>query len=372
MHKMPKVIFILPSLNAGGAERVLLTLFNNYPDPSKEMIVLNGSGPLKNWLLSGVPFTNLDKPSVLHSLWSLLCVLRKKRPDVIVSTMAHMNFGVLMLKPFLRGRPTVIVREANIPSAIIANRKRKRIVTRAYRLLYPLADRVIAPSRRIIDDFASSLHMRTDRYEVLYNPVDTERIRAKAVQAFSASMPCVLHFVCVGRLVYAKGLDRLIEALPGFSPNHDWRLTIVGEGRERAALESLIVARGLQNRITLVGLQENPWGYMAGADALLLPSRWEGLPNVALEALAVGTPVIAMASAGGIGEIAVHAPDHVHIAETMDDFIRAAERLAPSGHKSVRESLLPEIFYLNAVIDRFGDLVASAHGTPSLSVCQIR
>lgn len=356
---MEKIVFVLPTLNAGGAERVLLTLFNRYEGGPKECIVLNGSGKLKNWLLSDEHFTDLEKVGLRRGVLPLMRALREKRPDVIISTMAQMNFVVLLLKPFLRGKPKIIVREANMPSAILQTARFRRLSRIFYPLLYPFADKVIAPSKRIIDDFSASLNMNTKTYEVLYNPVDIERIRGNAEREFMPRDGKALHFVCAGRLRYQKGFDLLIEALRDFAPGVEWHLRILGEGVERDALEALIAKHNLQGRITLMGLQDNPWTYMASADALLLPSRWEGLPNVALESLSVGTPVIAMASAGGIAEIAEQAPDHVTVTDTMDDFVGAMGRVTPSAHQRVRESLLPDMFYLDAILKRFGDLLGA-------------
>ena len=77
-------------------------------------------------------------------------------------------------------------------------------------------------------------------------------------------------------------------------------LTILGDGADKLLLECRIASLNLGDRVELRGFDPNPWAYYAGADAFLLPSRWEGMPNAALEALACGTPVIAMSHAGAV------------------------------------------------------------------------
>src|SRR3546814_18465284 len=90
-------------------------------------------------------------------------------------------------------------------------------------------------------------------------------------------------------------------------PN-DGHLTILGDGAERDALLRQAEALHLASTVTFTGFVEAPWPYYAGADAFLMPSRWEGMPNAALEALACGTPVLATPEAGGLIELARRLP----------------------------------------------------------------
>ena len=167
-----------------------------------------------------------------------------------------------------------------------------------------------------------------------------------------------VRFVAAGRLSHQKGFDRLLEWIARLSP--DVHLTILGEGAERPLLEGRIAALNLDDRVDLRGFDPNPWTYYAGADAFLLPSRWEGMPNAALEALACGTTVIAMSEAGAVRQIAEEAtPGAITIAETDDEFVRAMQDFSARGELRLRDSRLPESFRPGSVGQSFERLLDS-------------
>jgi len=225
-----------------------------------------------------------------------------------------------------------------------------------YRLLYPHADMILSPARAIIDEFKEMLSIREDRYALLPNPVDTGKTR-ESPPAPRANRTTV-QFVCAGRLHHQKGFDRLIAALAAAPPAFPWRLHILGEGGEKDALQSLIARHGLEDRIALKGFNPRPWAEIAGADAFLLPSRFEGLPNVVLEALSTGTRVIAMKDAGGVAEVAALAsPGAVRVTDTMERFMEEVRGVTAAPVDTLKPSLLPEAFYPEAVLSRFSDLL---------------
>lgn len=365
-----KIAFVLPSLAAGGAERVLITLMNHL-DPEKflpEFITLSDQGPSGAWIAPHISRHALGEKRVRSGLAPLAGLLRRIKPDTVVSTMAHMNFGVLLLRPFLGRRVRLVVREANVPSSILQDAThpffgRSALVRAAYKTLYPTADLVISPSQRILEEFSTRLHMSVRNHALLYNPVDEERIRA-SLSPFPRAAPfgaSTVVFAAAGRLHRQKGFDRLVATLSGgfaMPDGLDWRLDLLGEGPERPALERQIQEAGLENRITLRGLVTPPWPWMAAADAFLLPSRWEGLPNVILEALCAGTKTIATAEAGGIAEIAAAtAPGTVTVAEDMEAFTEAMRRVRPAPGRDARASLLPDAFRLPRIMASFQAMV---------------
>ena len=199
--------------------------------------------------------------------------------------------------------------------------------------------------------------MPPERLALLPNPVDEETLRRAAAMPQRHSGRG-MRFVAAGRLTRQKGFDRLIDMFA--SMPEDAHITILGAGPDSAALESRAERLVLGGRIDFAGFEHSPWARYAGADAFLLPSRWEGMPNAALEALACGTPVIATPEAGAIAELAEMANSGaVTIADAGDPYCSAmrATSLKPSG--KLRPSLLPDAFRLENVVTQFEAILAA-------------
>ncbi len=358
-----KITFVLPSFAGGGAERVTIALCSrlNADAFAPSIVVLEDSGPWRSLVPNRIPIESLNRPRLRYALWSLRRKLLELRPDVVMSTPGYLNLGLMLLRPVLPSTIRFILREANVVSRNTSGSK-GWFLRRAYRRLYKRADQVISPSSQIAHDLTANLGVPERLVSILYNPVEEERIREAALPTNRVSGPGP-RFVAVGRLTAQKGLDRLLTAFAGCSPHVS--LTILGEGSARRELEELRTTLALERNVAFKGFEHNAPSWLAGADALLLPSRWEGMPNVALEALACGTPVIAAPEAGAIHEIrAMTTPGAV----TIDSFAPGLEdRLAhvPSNSAAkLRSTMLPTEFLAAHVGERFERLLRSLSYTP--------
>ena len=129
-----------------------------------------------------------------------------------------------------------------------------------------------------------------------------------------------------------------------------------------ARLEKQISELGMNKCVFLKGLIKSPENYFAYSDCVLMPSRYEGLPNVVLEALACGTSVIATAESGGIDEIAeVMKTDNLKVVGSMANFGQELETLKPFNKDDPAQSLLPEEFKRTAVLELFHSFLKELH-----------
>ena len=130
-----------------------------------------------------------------------------------------------------------------------------------------------------------------------------------------------------------------------------YTLTILGEGPLMMSLSNSISRHDLEKQVTLAGFSNNPWQWYAGADVFLLFSRWEGMPNAALESLACGTPVIATYDSGGIKEVAECTPNGaVTLVKNSNEFIKAMKGINHRDDALIQESFLPRKYEISSVI----------------------
>lgn len=353
-----KTVFVLPSFAGGGAERVVLNLAGALENKrfAVEIVVLDGRGPLAAFVPSGIPVHDLHRPRLRQAMPALMTALRRLRPRAVIPTLGYLNLALLAARPVLPAT-RIFPREANLPSVSIAALPSPMLGRLAYQFLYPRADGVLCNARVVADALARECGVPTARIHLIDNPIDVAQIRIAAAPAVRAD-GAGLRLVAAGRLTHQKGFDRLIDLFATMAP--DAHLTILGDGPDRASLEARAKSRDVAARISFKGFQAQPWPFYAGADAFLLPSRWEGMPNAALEALACGTKVIATPESGGIGEVAaVAVPGAVMVGPWGEGFATALRTVRIQPSAAARASLLPERFTLFRATESLARILAA-------------
>jgi len=207
-----------------------------------------------------------------------------------------------------RSSSRLIVRESNTPSKAVAADRHvlARLVPLLKRWTYPTAAAIVANSRGAAEDLARVLNVPRQQIHLIYNPTYDNSLLEQAKEPvehpwFQVGEPPVV--LGVGRLTYQKDFGTLLRAFARVRKERVCRLVLLGEGAERAKLEALAEELGVRTEVALPGFVENPYKYMARAAVFVLSSRYEGLPNVLIEALACGVPVVATDCPSGPGEI---------------------------------------------------------------------
>lgn len=298
--KPTRILFLLPNLRGGGAERVVVTLLRHLDrarfEASLAVVDLLGAVYLED-LPPDVEVIDLGCTRVRHAIPGLVRLIRNRRPDLVFSTLGHLNLALAMVRWALPQRTRLIGREATILSRMVEAMPFAGFWKHGYAFFYRRFDRIVCQSQAMFLDLKTRFGIPEAMMRVIHNPVDRDRVCSLA-ESGRSSAPAPegpsrgIRFVAAGRLSREKGFDLLIEAL-ALCANPAMKLAILGEGPLRGELEDLMRARGLQEQVTFHGFQKNPYAFIREADCFVLSSRYEGFPNVVLEALACGTPVLA-------------------------------------------------------------------------------
>lgn len=359
--RLRQILFLIPTLRGGGAERVIVTLLK-YLDRSKFRLALAVVDMRQAVSRDDVPkhveLIDLGCSRVRYALPKIARLIWQRRPHVVFSTLGHLNLALAAIRPLLPTEIQYIGRETTVVSKNLKNNGWPLLWAWAYRRFYGRFDKVVCQSQYMRDDLLGHFAQAPHKLVVIHNPVDIERIRRLAASPLPGglaqenekhSKDCI-HLVAAGRLSREKGFDLLINALI-LCRDPRLRLTILGEGPLRSELECLARDNGVARQVCLVGFHKNPYPFFAQADAFVLSSRYEGFPNVVLEALACGTPVIATPAPGGIKEILEHV-DGCVMAEsvTAEGLARAIGGMA-YGKRISAEAVRP--YAANTIAGRY-------------------
>ena len=366
-----KSLFVLSDLEAGGAQRVVLTVLRHLSlRPCRPHLALaRSAGPLLKEVPENIPVHVVGNGRVRSMLPGLYRLIWKLRPRTVISTLGHLNLALLATRRFMPSCTRLVVREANTPSFRLQHTRSPSLYRIAYRRLYPRADRVLCNADFVKEDLARHFSIPEKRILRIPNPVDVERIR---VQLENGSTPYAqggIQLVSVGRLTRQKGYDLLFPALKkARSQVPDLHLTLVGDGKHRDVLRDLAERLALGKAITFAGHQDNPYPFMAHAHLFVSSSRYEGSPNAVLESMACGTPVVAFDSPGGTAEIIRHGRNGWLV--PAEDWKALGKMLAEVAGQRAWETmppddLLPEEYACSNVVNLYERLLEEDRGPVS-------
>jgi glycosyltransferase involved in cell wall biosynthesis len=288
----------------------MVTLANGFAERGYgvDLVLAKAEGPYLGEVAKEVRIVDLRASRVITSLPGLVRYLRRERPAALLSAMGHANVVAVTARGLARTPTRVVVSErSNFSiSRVNATLRRARAMGIFMRWAYPRADGVVAVSGGVADDLAESIRIPRSAIGTVYNPVVTEDLSKRSLEVpdhpwLAAGEPPVV--LGVGRLTAPKDFQGLIKAFAQVRQTRDARLLILGEGELRPDLEALVRQLGLGDSVALPGFSDNPFASMRRAALFVLSSAWEGLPNVLIQAMACGTPVVSTDCRSGPSEI---------------------------------------------------------------------
>lgn len=392
---------MLPSLEGGGAERSMLNLVKGFLAEGRtvDLLLCKAKGAyieeipkaatmvelkatlglgarcivaVDNFrdifaLLRPVLLAKKNAPEISR-IRSLQQYMEQHRPDVILSALAYCNLAAIWAKQTSDFDIPVVVSERNVLSnycAAPANARkwRMRYLPELVRRTYPGADAVVAVSQQVADDLTAVVGLKHTGIITIYNPVVDDDLRSNAQLPLNHpwfspdAAPVILG---VGRLTEQKDFCTLMRAFSIVRATREAKLVLLGEGRLRTRLANLARELGIEADVDMPGFVENPFQYMARASLLVVPSEYEGLPGVLIQALACACPVISTDCPGGSREILAEgrygALVDIGDAEGMANAI-VAELETPTAKDLLLQRA--EDFSVKTAVNRYLDLLDS-------------
>lgn len=307
----PDLALLVSFSGAGGVERMVLNLVNAIAEQGVriDLLLIKTDSHHLQELHPSVNRIDLGTGHTLTSLLPLTRYLRKVRPPCLLAAKDRAG-RIAVIARALAGASTTRLglRLGTNLTAAFAHKSPWRMWLRRLpiRLLYPQIDRIVAVSEGVRQDTLAVSGVDPSRVSVIRNPVITSRLESAASEPIphpwlaEKEEPVILG---AGRLTLQKDFPVLLRAFAKLRATRPCRLIILGEGRQREALETLARELGVAQDLALPGFTPNPYVYMRHADLFVLSSRWEGSPNVLTEAMALGTPVAATDCPSGPEEL---------------------------------------------------------------------
>lgn len=350
---MTKVIFVIPNIRKGGAEKVLAVLLENldrqiihasciFYDSSHMYKVpddidvysldIKVGGSLKNKLIN-----------YIQGILKINNIVKAKKPDIVFSFLNRTNLLVIfarLLSLNFRNKVKLIISERTTPSVELEGSSSK-LVRFLIKALYPKADRIVAVSEGVRLDLISNFNLPEKKIAVIYNPLDLKKITALAGEEiegyvwFDQYLPVVIN---VGSLSDPKSQDDLLRAFKIVRQKIECRLILLGEGEKEDELKRLSLSLGISSDVAFPGFQDNPFKFVSRSSVFVLSSRFEGFPNALTEAMACGIPVISTRCKSGPDEIITDNVDGI-LVPVGDELKLADAILKVLGDRDIASSM---------------------------------
>ncbi len=342
-----KITMLVFSLYPGGAEKVCLTLCNEFAKRNYETelwIVNSKETILSKQLNENITVFKMNKKHVRTGFFPLLKLLVQRKPKQILIFHIELAVLVLAIKRLLFLKTKVIVRSINTlsqafnyPSGLWERFFARRVIKQ----VLPMSNRIIAQSKGMHDDLVKFFRFEQDKLITIPNPAKSIYLNGTKIHEIKSRNN---EFLFVGRLSPQKGLENLVKAFKiAHNQNSSIRLTIVGDGIEKGKISNLVKEFGLTDSVVFEGFQENTIPYFLQAKATVLTSHFEGFPNVLLESITAGTPVISFNCPSGPEDIIIENVNGILVPHlNVDAFAKALLQLANNeiqfNYKEVVES----------------------------------
>lgn len=348
-----KILFILPSLKAGGAERVISFLAKNLDQNIfKIKIAVVGFKKDAVYSVDDLDVTFFNKDRMLNGIKPLFKFIKIHKPDIVFGTIRHVNILLGFYNLIFRNL-RFIVREASVMSAMLQfSNSKQQIPNFLLKFLYNKLDAIVCQSNDIKEDLKHQLDIRESKLTTINNPIT--QITHLSISKTKCSD--LINFITVGRLSEEKGHQRILKGLAKVK-NYRYSYTIIGSGPLELKIKDLANELDILDNIKFIPYTSKVLEYLSKSDYFIQGSHVEGFPNVVLESCSVGTPLIAFDCPGGTKEI-IEDGINGFLADSEDDFAKTLQNLneIPVFERAVVQASVLSKFSSTKIIKEYENL----------------
>lgn len=301
-----KITFFISSLNGGGAEGVCINLANALSKRgwNISIVILNlKNAEYKNRIESSVELISLNVSNSRYAFFKMRKLLLDNNIQKVVAFDYIMTILLVLIRVTLKNKFYIIMRNINTLSQKKNMKKtfKQNIVYSLLNKIFYKVDYIVNQCNAMKEDLLSLHSLNPKNVGVIYNPVNK---RIEDISIESSDIKKENFFLCVGRLEKQKSFEYAIKAFANISPLYpNFRLKIVGKGSLETYLKKIAIEYGIESKIDFEGFQQDVIPYYQKAKATILTSVYEGFPNVLIESITLGTPVVSFNCPSGPKEI---------------------------------------------------------------------
>ena len=302
-EKKMNILFVLPSLKPGGAERVVSFLAKNLHDNKQEVTLLVlGYEKDKFFKTGNLAIVYLNRDRLLFSAFEIIKFIKKRKPKIVFSSIGQINIFMGLISFFFK-KTKFIAREASVISVRSNYGDYKSwLLNKIRSSTYENLDAIVCQSRDIKSDLISSFSIKNNILHVIGNPITMQLMDSNKISEIPSKK---MKFITVGRFSEVKGHSRIILGLSKIV-NYDFHYTIVGDGSLIHQIKNEIKNYNLIDRVTFIKYTSKVLEEIDKNDYFLQGSYVEGFPNAVLESCSIGVPVIAFNCPGGTKDIIIN------------------------------------------------------------------
>jgi glycosyltransferase involved in cell wall biosynthesis len=323
-QKLTSIAIIVPDLVFGGAQKILHSYARYEAKRGTKVTVVILFGEKAECFNDNIEYIYLEGTRLIFSITKLFSILKSGHFDIVLTSLKHITIIIELLRLIFFLRFKHIVRIANVYTKELGalNYFKKLFFSFLIRISHNTVHKFICVSKGVALDLRQ--YTNCNKIEVIYNPVDTKKLDALGADLASDIDQLGDYFIFIGRLSQQKNLYFMLKSyhLIVKKYNLKYKLVLIGEGTEMEGLKRYVKELSLEQFVLFLGYKNNPYPYLRRAKVFLLSSFYEGFPNVLVEALHFGIPIVSVNCEFGPSEIITN-PDVGCLVEYYDSEIFA-------------------------------------------------